>query len=55
MVFTREYDAAAADDYIPGEWKAGDPAPVRSAGDKLYLGRPNGRELRTTIVTRIGY
>jgi hypothetical protein len=54
VVYTGEYDAATADDYIPGEWKTGDPVPVRLAGDKLYLRRPNGRELQTTIVKRIG-
>lgn len=54
VVYTGEYDSASADDYTPGEWKAGDPVPVRLAGDKLYLRRPNGRELQTTIVKRIG-
>jgi hypothetical protein len=28
--------------------------PVRLSGDKLYLRRPNGQELQTTIVKRIG-
>jgi Protein of unknown function (DUF2934) len=54
VVYTGEYDASAADGYTPGEWKPGDPVPVRLAGDKLYLRRPNGRELQTTIVKRIG-
>jgi Protein of unknown function (DUF2934) len=54
VVYTGEYDANSAGDYTPGEWKAGDPVPVRMAGDKLYLRRPNGRELQTTIVKRIG-
>jgi hypothetical protein len=54
VVYTGEYDSASADDYTPGEWKPGDPVPVRLAGDKLYLRRPNGRELQTTIVKRIG-
>lgn len=54
VVYTGEYDSASADDYIPGEWKTGDPVPVRLEGDKLYLRRFNGRELQTTIVKRIG-
>jgi hypothetical protein len=54
VVYTGEYESAAADGYIPGEWKPGDAVPVRRSGDKLYLRRPNGRELQTTIVKRIG-
>jgi hypothetical protein len=54
VVYTGEYESTSAEGYIPGEWKPGDRVPVRLAGDKLYLRRPNGRELRTTIVKRIG-
>jgi hypothetical protein len=54
VVYTGEYDSTAAEGYTPGEWKPGDPVPVRLAGDKLYLRRPNGHELQTTIVKRIG-
>jgi hypothetical protein len=54
VVYTGEYEAASADGYTAGEWKPGDPVPTRLAGDKLYLRRPNGRELETTIVKRIG-
>ena len=54
VVYTGEYESTSADGYTPGEWKPGDPVPVRLAGDKLYLRRPNGRELQTTIVKRIG-
>lgn len=54
VVYTGEYELASADGYTPGEWKPRDPIPVRLAGDKLYLRRRNGRELRTTIVKRIG-
>jgi len=54
VVYTGEYESAAADGYSPGEWKAGDPIPVRVDGDQLYLRRRNGRELKTTIVKRIG-
>src|SRR5271167_1458049 len=54
VVYTGEYDCTSADGYLPGEWKPGDPVPVRLTGDKLYLQRPNGRELKTHIVKRIG-
>jgi len=54
VVYTGEYECAFADGYTAGEWKKGDPVPVRLEGDKLYLRRPNGRELETTIVKRIG-
>jgi hypothetical protein len=54
VVYTGEYESDSADGYTPGEWGEGDPIPVRLAGDKLFLRRPNGRELQTTIVKRIG-
>ena len=54
VVYTGEYDREAAKGYAPGEWKAGDPVPIRLAGDKLYLRRRNGLELKTTVVKRIG-
>ncbi|MFZ0774820.1 MAG: DUF2934 domain-containing protein [Candidatus Sulfotelmatobacter sp.] len=54
VVYTGEYEAASADGYTAGEWKPGDHVPIRLAGDRLYLRRPNGRELETTIVKRIG-
>jgi len=54
VVYTGEYECTSAGGYTPGEWKPGDPIPVRLAGDKLYLRRRNGQELQTTIVKRIG-
>jgi len=54
VVYTGEYEATTAEGYAPGEWKPGDPVPVRIDGNKLYLRRPNGRELQTTVVKRIG-
>lgn len=54
VVYTGEYESSCADGYLPGEWKTGDPVPVRLEGDQLFLRRPNGRELQTTIVKRIG-
>jgi hypothetical protein len=54
VLYTGEYERAQSGGYQAGEWKAGDPVPVRLSGDKLYLRRPNGRELATTIVKRSG-
>src|ERR1700676_2775033 len=54
VVYTAEYDVAAAEGYMPGEWKAGDRIPVRLEGDRLFLRRPNGLELQTNVVKRIG-
>ncbi len=47
--YTGEY-LPGADGYIPGEFASGEPVPVRIAGDKMFVKRPNGRELETTIV-----
>lgn len=52
VLYTGEYEPARSGGYHAGEWKAGDPVPVRLCGDKLYLRRPNGRELVATIVKR---
>jgi hypothetical protein len=54
VVYTGEYEPTSAQGYTPGEWTPGDPIPIRLCGDKLYLRRPNGRELQSTIVKRIG-
>jgi hypothetical protein len=54
VVYTAEYDLRTCGDYIPGEWKQGDQVPVRLQGDRLFLRRPNGRELQTDVVKRIG-
>lgn len=54
VVYTGEYDFASAGGYTPGEWQAGDHVPVRFEGDRLFLRRPNGQELETSIVKRIG-
>ena len=48
--YVGEYSAASAADYRPGEIPAGTPMPVRFEGDKMFVMRPNGEELETTIV-----
>ena len=55
MEFVGEYNPAAADDYKPGEFAAHAPVPVHFHGDKMFILRPNGKVLDTTIVkTGIG-
>jgi Protein of unknown function (DUF2934) len=48
--YTGEYTPGSADGYTPGEFAAGGPVPVRFAGGKMFVSRPNGRELETTVV-----
>ena len=50
--YVGEYSVAAAGGYSPGEFAPGEPIPVRLEGDKMYVTRPNGEELETTIVSR---
>jgi hypothetical protein len=52
--YVGEYNVAAADGYTPGEFASGDPVPVRLEGDKMYVKRPNGKELQATIVSKNG-
>ncbi len=54
VVYTGEYEADSADGYTPGEFHRGEAVSVRFDGDKLFLRRPNGRELETRVVKRIG-
>jgi hypothetical protein len=48
-----EYNPELSDGYTPGEFGSGACVPVRMEGDKLFLIRPNGAELETTIVRKI--
>jgi hypothetical protein len=50
--YVGEYNVEAADGYTPGEFASGDPVPVRLEGDKMYVKRPTGKELETTIVSK---
>lgn len=49
-----EYDPGDCDGYQPGELGKGKVVPVRFAGNKMFVKRPNGKELETTIVKKIG-
>jgi len=52
--YVGEYDPASSAGYAPGEFGAGTRIPVRFEGDKMFVKRPNGAELETTIVKRLG-
>jgi hypothetical protein len=51
--YVGEYCPDSADGYVPGEIGVGSSVSVRLKGDKMYVKRPNGRELETTIVQKI--
>jgi Protein of unknown function (DUF2934) len=53
LQYVGEYCLDSADGYVPGEIDAGSSVAVRLKGDKMYVKRPNGRELETTIVQKI--
>jgi hypothetical protein len=54
VVYTGEYDVASADGYAPGEFQRGQAVAVRFEDDKLFLQRPNGRELQARVINKIG-
>ena len=47
-----EYNLDSAQGYSPGEFGPGDPIHVRFEADKMFVQRPNGKELETTIVKK---
>jgi hypothetical protein len=48
-----EYNLETSDGYRPGEFGTGVAVPVRFHGNKMFVRRPNGKELETTIVQKI--
>jgi Protein of unknown function (DUF2934) len=52
--FIGEFDKEASGGYIPGEFKAGGAVSVRFEGDRMFIRRPNGKELATRVVKRVG-
>lgn len=52
--YVGEYSPETCDGYIPGEFVAGDPIPVRFEGNKMFVTRSNGKELETTLVKKTG-
>jgi len=51
--YVGEYRIEAADGYVPGEIRAGGKVQVRLDGDRMFISRPNGKELETRIVQKI--
>ena len=52
--YVGEYDEVAAAGYTPGEFRSTGPISVRFEGGKMFVKRPNGKELETRIVKKIG-
>jgi hypothetical protein len=50
--YTGEYDPQHCDGYQPGEFAASAPTRIRIEQDKMFIQRPNGKELETRIVKR---
>jgi hypothetical protein len=51
--YVGEYDLAAAGGYQPGEFGPGAAVSVRFHGNKMFVKRPNGKILETTIVRKM--
>ena len=49
-----EYAPSSSNSYQPGEITRGATVELRFEGDTMFLRRPNGAELETTIVQRVG-
>jgi hypothetical protein len=52
--FVGEFDKKSSGGYVPGEFKAGGAVSVRFEGDTMFVRRPNGKELATRIVKKVG-
>ena len=52
--YVGEYKAESADGYEPGELGSGSAVAVRFAGDRMFVKRPNGKELETVLVRKSG-
>jgi hypothetical protein len=50
--YVGEYNPMSCDGYLPGEFGSGVSVPVRFHGDKMFVKRPNGKILETTIVKK---
>jgi Protein of unknown function (DUF2934) len=48
--YVGEYDPESSDGYRPGEFGPGAFVPVRFNGDKMFVKRPSGKVLETTII-----
>ncbi len=52
VTYTGEYDRAHCDGYAPGEFRAGAPVEIRFEADKMYVKRPNGKELEARLIRK---
>lgn len=50
--YVGEYAPESSDGYRPGELGPGAPVAVRFAGGKMFVKRPNGKELETRIIEK---
>jgi Protein of unknown function (DUF2934) len=48
--YVGEYTPSSAGDYQPGEFTPNAPVPVIFQGEKMFVKRPNGKILETTLV-----
>jgi hypothetical protein len=53
VTYAGEYDPELCDGYTPGEFRTGAPLEVRFEGDKMFVKRPNGRELEARLVRKM--
>lgn len=51
--YVGEYESEACGGYTPGEFGTGEDIAVRFQGEKMFVKRPNGIELETTLVQKI--
>jgi hypothetical protein len=51
--YVGEYSSESSDGYVPGEFSAGSTIPVRLHGERMFIQRPNGKILETTVVQKI--
>lgn len=49
LQYVGEYHAETCGGYTPGEFSRGQDIPVRFEGEKMFVRRPNGLELETTV------
>lgn len=52
--YVGEYSPQSREDYFPGEFNLGEHLAIRFEGEKMFVKRPNGKELETSIVQKIG-
>lgn len=52
--YVGEYPVESSEGYTPGEFAAGDAVSIRFEGEQMFVQRPNGSELKTTLVKRAG-